>query len=668
MKHTRIWIFVAFLAASFAGAQTIPAQLPGILAPPLQSSKVVTYQLQEYLLKRIPQLPAPTTAQQWTRKAEQIRQHLLKDVVYYGWPREWIEAPPKFEDMGTVPSGKGYRVRKLRYEIVPGFYSTALLYEPEKINGRVPAVLDVMGHYLPEGKSMEFEQKLCINQALRGMIALNLEWVDTGELNSEGNYHMLGPDLDLVGANEVGLFYLAMRRGLDYLSENANVDPNRIGMTGLSGGGWQTIVLSSLDPRVKVAIPVAGYSSIAEKIGRQNFDPNEPGDPEQQPTDFLADQDYPTLTAMRAPQPTLLIHNAEDDCCFRAPLVKPYIFDPIKPFFKLYGKADVFQFYESTDIAGHNYGLRNREQAYRFLTESFNLPVVQQEIPVGNDVKSYSELAVGIPKDNLTILSLAKQMEGTVRRSPVPTSAADRKTWDESERSRLKSVVRYKPVQMEHPWLVDNTYRNEVESVSYRFQFSNGLSATGVWIKSVSTPDNAPLTIILNDKGKEAVSGEMGDRLPEVADRLSRGEQVLVVDLMFTGDAAPDLPGWYFAMMLRASGHRPLGMEAAQLIAVARWAQENWKAPQIRLESTGMRSQVESLVAAAIDPGLFSDVVIYEGMHSLNYLLEKPVDYSEAPELFCLDFFKYFDLDRLAALAGPTTVTQKDYLKLPEKQ
>jgi hypothetical protein len=172
----------------------------------------------------------------------------------------------------------------------------------------------------------------------------------------------------------------------------------------------------------------------------------------------------------------------------------------------------------------------------------------------------------------------------------------------------------------------------------------------------------------LNDKGKEAASAEMGDRLPEVADRLSRGEQVLVVDLMFTGDAAPDLPGWYFAMMLRASGDRPLGMEAAQLIAVARWAQQNWNAPQIRLESSGMRSQIESLVATAIDPGLFSEAVIHEGMHSLNYLLEKPVDYSEAPELFCLDFYKYFDVDRLAALAGPTTVTQKDYLKLPEKQ
>jgi hypothetical protein len=668
MKHTWMWIAVSLLTVPFMGAQTIPDQVPAILAPPLQSPQVVTHELQEYLLKRAPQLPNPTTAQQWTTEADRIRERLLDNVIFYGWPKDWIKAPGKFENLGVIASGKGYRLRKLRYEVVPGFYSTALLYEPAKLEDRVPAVLDVMGHYTSEGKAKEFEQKLCINQALRGMIALNLEWPGTGELSSAENSHWFGADLDLVGANGVGLFYLAMRRGLDYLSENPNVDPNRIGMTGLSGGGWQTIVLSSLDPRVKVSIPVAGYGSLMERIARQTFNPGEPGDPEQQPTDFLVGQDYSTLTAMRAPRPTLLINNAEDDCCYRAPLVKPYIFDAIQPFFKLYGKADVLQFYENTDISGHNYGLRNREQAYRFLSESFDLPVAGSEIPVGEDVKTYDELAVGIPKDNLTILGLAKKMGNAILRPLPPNDVADQKAWEKSERSRLKSVVRYKPVKIERTWLENNTHHNGVESVSYRFDFSNGLSATGVWIKAIATSERAPMTIMLNDQGKKAVASEVWNQLPELGDRLSRGEQALVLDLVFTGDAAPDVPAWSLADMLRAIGDRPLGMEAAQLITVARWAEQKWNPPQIRLESTGMRSQVESLVAAAIDPGLFSEAVIHDGMHSLGYLLEKPVDYREAPDLFCLDLYKYFDLDQLGALAKPTLVRRNDYLKLPAKQ
>src|SRR2546429_1971024 len=72
----------------------------------------------------------------------------------------------------------------------------------------------------------------------------------------------------LVGANALGIFMLEMRRGLDYLSDHPSVDRNRIGVTGLSGGGWQTIFLSALDERVKVAVPVAGYSSATTKIGR----------------------------------------------------------------------------------------------------------------------------------------------------------------------------------------------------------------------------------------------------------------------------------------------------------------------------------------------------------------------------------------------------------------
>ena len=87
-------------------------------------------------------------------------------------------------------------------------------------------------------------------------------------------------------------------------------------MTGLSGGGWQTITLSALDERVAVAVPVAGYSSLVTGIEHPEYVGN---DIEQNATDFRDGQDYTHLTAMRAPRPTLLIYNAEDDCCFRAP-------------------------------------------------------------------------------------------------------------------------------------------------------------------------------------------------------------------------------------------------------------------------------------------------------------------------------------------------------------
>ncbi|MGH9455727.1 MAG: hypothetical protein ACRD2O_17340, partial [Terriglobia bacterium] len=363
--------------------------------------------------------------------------------------------------------------------------------------------------------------------------------------------------------------------------------------------------------------------------------------------------------------PTQLIYNAEDDCCFRAPLVKPYVFDAIQPFFRLYGKQDVFQFHQNTNISAHNYGLDDREQAYRFFDKYFNLSGGEAEIPVGHNIKSYEELKAGLPKDNLTILGLAQKMGHALNRPSVPSNLAQRDKWSTAQREKLHEVVRYHPVQVSHAWEEDNTHHNEVESVSYRFEMNNGLGATGIWLKDVPTGPNTPLTIVLNDGGKKAAADQLWDRIPEVADRMERGEQVLAVDLLFTGDAAPDQPAEVITEMLAAIGQRPLGMEAAQLVAIAKWAEGKWSPASIRVETTGIRSQVVSLVAGALEPHLYTEVENYGGMRSLSYILDKPVTYDAAPDLFCLDLYKDFDIDQLEVLASPAKVAELKYVELP---
>ncbi len=644
---------------SVALGQDIPHQLGPIFKARLEPPEVVAYQLQEYLLQRAPRLSVPSTAEAWNSESQQVRERLLA-VIFHGWPREWVDSAPNFRDLGGIPSGPGYTLRKFQYEIVPGFYSTALLYEPEHLAGKAPAVLNVMGHFA-DGKSEAFEQKLCINQARRGIIALNLEWLNMGELRRTENDHWFGAHLDLAGVSGVGLFYLAMRRGLDYLAQNPAVDASRIGMTGLSGGGWQTIVLSALDPRVKVAIPVAGFTSLAGRVERP---PGEPGDYEQNAPDLLAGQDYSTLAAMRAPRPTLIIANAEDDCCFRGPLVEPEIYEPVKPFFRLFGKESLFRFHDDTEISAHNYGVDDRQQAYGFFDENFGLNTSAREIPVGADVKTYDELAVGLPQDNLTILGLARKMARQITREPVP-SGAESAAWADSERARLGKVVRYHAVTVDRAWPVADTAHNRLASVSYVFQMDNGLSATGVWLKSMDAPPQPALTIVLNDAGKTGEIQKSWDQIPVAASLLERDRQVLAADLLFAGDASPggrdDIPR--YAEMLDAIGDRPLGLEAAQLIALARWAREKWTPPGISVVTSGPRTQLVALVAAALEPRLFTEIATRGGMPSLEYLYDKPLTFAEAPEAFCLDLYRFFDLDRLAALASPAEVVQKDFLK-----
>ena len=645
MKFRTASLALVLLAAGFAVAQTTPRQIARILEAPLQTSDVVAFQLRQYLMKRAPKLPTPSTAQQWTLESKRLRKDLLENVVFHGWPREWVEAPLRWENLGTEETPFGYRIRKIRYEIIPGFQSVAILYEPSQLRGKVPAILNVNGHVGPPGKAIEYKQKRCINYARRGMIALNLEWFFYGELARPGNEHWFGAHLDLVGVHELGLFYLAMRKGLDLLAELPNADPARLGVTGLSGGGWQTIVLSALDDRVSASVPVAGYSSLTSRIER----PGDIGDVEQNAADLLVGNDYSHLTAMRAPRPTLLIYNAEDDCCFRAPLVKPHIFDAVKPFYRLHGREDAFAWHENNDPSDHNYQLDNRIQSYRFFARHFGLPAIEEEISVDSEIKSYEDLVVGLPADNLTILGLAKKIAAEIRRPAIPSAAAEKTAWAVQGKKNLARLVRFPPVSVAHAWALGNTKGRGLETRSYRLEMNNGLSATGVWLRSTMSQADAALTIVLNDRGKKAAQ-------VEVSDRVNRGEQVLALDLLFHGDGSPDPSAVGFAQLLATTGDRALGIQAAQLLAAARWVREASGSRQMRLESTGIRTQVVALVAAALEPGLFAEVHIQEGMKTFSHLLDTPVTYQSAPDLFCLDLFKEFDLEHLAALAGPAKV------------
>ena len=180
---------LVLLGAKVNFGQSEPGLVKPVLSEEILPPSVAVFQMKQYLLNRVPNLPLPQDATHWTVTANKARSHLLDDIVFHGWPKEWVESPPRFDELGVIDTGKGYRLHKLRYEIVPGFYSAAILYEPERLEGKAPAILNVNGHVGAPGKSVEYKQKRCINFARHGILALNLEWFDFGELAQPGNDH-----------------------------------------------------------------------------------------------------------------------------------------------------------------------------------------------------------------------------------------------------------------------------------------------------------------------------------------------------------------------------------------------------------------------------------------------------------------------------------------------
>ncbi|MGH9615352.1 MAG: alpha/beta hydrolase family protein [Acidobacteriaceae bacterium] len=659
MKRFLLAVFVILYMAASAHAQANSTLVNPLLKQHLQSHPIVEDELQHFMVRLVPPLQLPTTTKQWDQEATHIRSHELS-VLYHGWPQAWIDSAPKFEQVGVI-QGNGYRIVKLRYEVVPGMLSTALLYEPDQMSSKMPAILNVNGHG-PGGKAVAHKQARCINYARRGILALDLEWFAFGDLDQPGNAHANIRLLGLAGYTGAGLFYLEMRRGLDYLYNDPNVDRSRIGVTGVSGGGWQTIMLSSLDTRIDPAAAVAGFSSLTTSIEHPEYSGD---DPEQNPSDFRVGVDYAQLTATRAPRPTLLIYNSMDDCCFRAGVVKQGVYVDIKPFFNLYGKPDNLQWHLNLNPGTHNYGLDNREASYKFFDSVFRIDASPEEFPdTEMEIESAEDLAIALPKDNLTILSLAQSLAKPIHHD-VPAQPGTE--WADSQRTLLRKVVRYEPVTVTHAWDIGATHEKGLESHGYRFEFSNGLSATGVLFRSVTAPETASTTILISDSG-------MPSTMVDVADDVDRGQRVLVLDPLFFGESTPGTDRSdtaMFAQLLTALGKRPLGMEAAQVNAIVLWLSEdldhgsstpnNFPRPQpsvppVGIVTTGPRSEMVALVAAAIRPEMYSSLESRESISSLSAIFNAPKTYLEDPEIMCLDLYRDFDIDTLSATAAPVKV------------
>jgi hypothetical protein len=145
----------------------------------------------------------------------------------------------------------------------------------------------------------------------------------------------------------------------------------------------------------------------------------------------------------------------------------------------------------------------------------------------------------------------------------------------------------------------------------------------------------------------------------DVSESVNRGEQVLALDLLFTGDdSIADRRVPECTQLLAAVGDPPIGIKAAQLLAITSWMEHTRGVRTKRILSTEIRSQTVSLIAAALNPAAYAEVSIREGMRSFGWLLDNPVPYESAPDLFCLDLYKDLDLPRLAALAAPVSIRQ----------
>jgi len=279
---------------------------------------------------------------EWLRRAEELRRHVLFACG--------LLPEPERKDLNGQIFGRieheDYSVEKVFFESRPGFYVTGNLYRPFS-GGRHPAILNPHGHW-SNGRLAEDVRARCINFAMQGYVAFLYDMVGYND-STQVDHKFGGPKESLWGLSLMGLQTWNSIRAIDFMQSLDDVDPERIGCTGESGGGTQTYILSALDARIKVSAPVCMVSAhfqggcLCENAPSLRLDTNNV-----------------EIAALMAPRPMLLV-SATGDWTRRTPWVEYPFIKRIYGFFGASAKVKSFQV-----NAPHNYNRESREAVYEW--------------------------------------------------------------------------------------------------------------------------------------------------------------------------------------------------------------------------------------------------------------------------------------------------------------
>ena len=361
--------------------------------------------------------------------------------------------------------------------------------------------------------------------------------------------------------------------------------------------------------------------------------------------DMLTVADYTHLTALFAPRPTLLIYNAQDDCCFQAARTLPAIYDPVVPIYELYGATGDFRFHINEDPGTHNYGQDNRIQFYNFVDE-YLVPDADwggEELATEGEILPVEQTSVGIPEDNATIVGTAIEIAKAIERPAIPTpDSADFGPWQEEHRSALRALLRYQDINL---LTVACALESEAGSLTTAYQFKSAdwtVAAAGL-LPSGASPTE--IHLVMDDGGLPATKA--------VVETLAGSDKhvVAIAPLFQAGTSPRTGNAWPYSMILNATGERSLAVQAAQLAAICDWFRTAKGMSQIQVHTRGAESGLIALTASALTPGLIAHNDTSDIPDSLIDIMEARESYSRTPSLYNFGFLRQFDFDILRAMA-----------------
>lgn len=312
------------------------------------------------------------TLEKWETRKKDIKTNMLSKMGLAPFPRK--------NDLNPIRSNfrkhDGYNAENIALEVLPGVYLSGTLYSPGKPAKKNPAMLSPHGHFynnidksIPNerGRYREDQQKRCAMLAKMGVYVFSYDMFAWGESNYQVPLkdHRSGLALTMQTWNAM--------RVVDFLLSMKEIDPERIGVTGASGGGTQTFIAAALDERITLSVPTVMVS--AHFFGGC---PCESGLPIHQLENGIQTNNA-EISAIFAPKPQLVISDG-NDWTQTVPQSEYLYLQKIYTFYNATDKIRNAHFQQE----GHDYGISKRIAMYEFVSAQFQLNTKLVKNKVGN--------------------------------------------------------------------------------------------------------------------------------------------------------------------------------------------------------------------------------------------------------------------------------------------
>ena len=551
------------------------------------------------------------TAEQIAQYQKRLREKFIE--VLGGLP----ERTPLNPQVTGVVERNGYCVEKIIFESQPRHYVTALLFLPDRKRHKppYPGVLVPCGH-AQNAKGYESYQKMGALLALNGMVALVFDPIDQGErgqfmedwpeLWGTKAHTMVAVGSILLGRNTATFEVWDGMRGIDYLQSRTEVDPNRIGCTGNSGGGTQTSYLMALDDRIVAASPscyITNFDRLLNTLGGQDAEQNIYAQLE-------FGMDHADYLMMRAPTPILICAATKDFFDIGGTWTS---FRYAKRLYTTLGFAERIDLLEND--AGHNYNQQAREGVVRWMSRWLrgkDKPIIEPEIKLLSEEEYQCT-----PDGQVMLLKGARSAYDLNRKYEDELIEKRNKMWTAANSVEMINKVRKIAGIRRISELPDPKIEKvgTIEREGYSIEKMIIKPEEGIYVTALmfvpSQENKKPAVLYLHEKGKAANAAPGGP----IEKLVKAGRLVVAVDIRGVGETlgvgqpyfepyfGSDGQDFYIAYVL---GRSYVGMRAEDILIVADLLQQNHPGP-ISLIAIG-HVAIPALHTAALEPQLFDSV------------------------------------------------------------